>query len=278
MTTQQLPSEEAVAAIKDQIQGVYNAIAAEYDERIPGSGHADDMFTASELEFLMNKVSPTDRILDMGCGTGRFTVPLAVMGAEVTGLDLTPGMLEQTARKLDEAHCSATLQQGDMAQLPFPDGSFDVVVSMLALMHIPLADREAVFLEAARVLKPGGRMLISVKNSIFERMFKGDRFAAVDQTDVLHKELIFTQTRSGTEFRAPWYSFAPHDLARLFATAGMSMTHLRGNSPLSVWLADEVLAQSGIRSAVAGIEAVLADVAPLNQLGYHLLVEGVKPR
>jgi ubiquinone/menaquinone biosynthesis C-methylase UbiE len=278
MTAQHVTPEPAPEAIKAQVQEVYEAIAAEYDERIPGSGHADDLFTAAELDFIMNKVESSDAILDMGCGTGRFTVPLAATGADVTGLDLTQAMLDRTALKLQEAHLTAVLQQGDMARLPFPAESFDVVVSMLALMHIPLADRQAVFLEAARVLKPGGRMLISVKNSIFERMFKGDRFAAIDQTDVDHGELIFTHTRSGTEFRAAWHSFAPHDLTRLFATAGMTMTHLRGNSPISVWLADEVLAQQGIRGAVSGLEAVLADVAPLNQLGYHLLVEGVKPR
>jgi ubiquinone/menaquinone biosynthesis C-methylase UbiE len=278
MSIQHVTPEPSTEAIKAQVQEVYEAIAAEYDERIPGSGHADDLFTAAELDFIMNKVEPTESILDMGCGTGRFTVPLAATGADVTGLDLTQAMLDRTALKLQDAHLTAVLQQGDMAQLPFPDESFDVVVSMLALMHIPLADRQAVFLEAARVLKPGGRVLLSVKNSIFERMFKGDRFAAVDQTDVDHGELIFTHTRSGTEFRAPWHSFAPHDVARLFATAGMTMTHLRGNSPISVWLAEEVLEQQGIRAAVSGIEAVLSDVAPLNQLGYHLLVEGVKPR
>lgn len=277
MTTVETTSSDGTAGVKAHIQEVYEAIAGEYDERIPGDGYADDLFTATELDFIMGKVGPEQQVLDIGCGTGRFTVPLAGVCQKVAGLDLTQAMLDQNAQKLTAAGRHADLRQGDMAHLPFPDATFDVVVSMLALMHIPLEDRQAVFLEVARVLKPGGRMLLSVKNSVFERMFKGDRFAAIDQTDVSNKELIFTHTSGGEDFRAPWYSFAPHDLTLLFARAGMTVTHLRGNTPLSVWLADEVLAQPGIRAVVSGLETALSDVAPLNQLGYHLLVEAVKP-
>lgn len=262
---------------KETVKAVYERIAAEYDERIPGAGHADDMFTATELQFLMSKVEPGQRLLDMGCGTGRFTVPLAEAGAAVTGLDLTQAMLDQAEKKLAERGLAAELRQGDMAALPFPDESFDVVTSMLALMHIPLTDRAAVFSEVARVLTPGGRMLLCVKNGVFERLFRGDRFAEVDVTDVENKELIFTETRDGEELRAPWFSFTPDELTLLFARAGMTVTHLRGNTPISVWLAEQVLADPGIRSVVHRLESTLSDVPPFNHLGYHLMVEAVKP-
>jgi 2-polyprenyl-3-methyl-5-hydroxy-6-metoxy-1,4-benzoquinol methylase len=213
----------------------------------------------------------------MGCGTGRFTVPLTAAGAQVTGLDLSDAMLTVAGRKLADRGLTAELRQGDMADLPFEDGTFDTVTSMLALMHIPLADRPQVFAEVARVLKPGGRMLLCVKNAVFERMFKGDRFASVDVTDVEDKQLVFTDTHNGTVYTAPWYSFAPNDLEALFTRSGMRITHLRGNSPLSVWLADEVLADAGIRSTIQRLERPLSDVPPFNHLGYHLLVEAVKP-
>jgi hypothetical protein len=119
-------------------------------------------------------------------------------------------------------------------------------------------------------------MLLCVKNSVFERLFKGDRFASIDVTDVDDKKLIFTETRSGITHSAPWYSFAPHDLAALFARAGMTMTHLRGNSPVSVWLADRVLAD--LRTVVQGLERALSDIPPFSHLGYHLLAEAVKPQ
>jgi ubiquinone/menaquinone biosynthesis C-methylase UbiE len=164
-----------------------------------------------------------------------------------------------------------------MADLPVPDNTFDTVTSMLALMHIPLADRPKVFREVSRVLKPGGRMLLCVKNAVFERLFKGDRFASVDVTNVADKQLLFTETRSGVDYTAAWYSFAPHDLSALFATVGMTVTHMKGNSTLSVWLANEVLADPGVRNLVTTMESALCDVPPFNHLGYHLLVEAVKP-
>ncbi|HET9255059.1 MAG TPA: methyltransferase domain-containing protein [Pseudonocardiaceae bacterium] len=269
-TQQRLPGQE-----KATVKSVYDDIAGEYDGRIPGSGQSDEIFTETEMDFLLGKITPGERVLDMGCGTGRFTAPLAATGAEVTGLDLSSGMLTVARKKLAERGLKAEMRQGDMAELPFPDATFDTVTSMLALMHIPLADRQAVFIEASRVLKPGGRMLLCVKNSVFERLFKGDRFASVDVTDVQDKKLIFTETTSGAAQTAPWYSFAPHELAALFARAGMTVTHLRGNSPVSVWLAEEVLAD--LRAVVQGLERALSDVPPFSHLGYHLLAEAVKP-
>jgi ubiquinone/menaquinone biosynthesis C-methylase UbiE len=260
-----------------QVRMVYETIAGEYDERIPGNGVVDDIFTESETDFLLGKVGPGDDVLDMGCGTGRFTIPLAERAKSVSGLDMSPMMLATAGKKLADRGLVAELREGDMAALPFPDESFDVVVSMLALMHIPRQDRQQVFREVARVLRPGGRLLVGVKNTVFERMFRGDRFAAVDITDVASEELIFTQTRSGEDMVAPWHSFSPDELTALSAVAGLTLVHLRGNSPISAWLADAVLADVGVRSAVRRIETVLADIPPFSHLGYHLLAEAVKP-
>lgn len=262
---------------KATVRGVYQHIAAEYDERIPGTGPVDSRFTQSEHDFVFSKVQAGHRVLDLGCGTGRFTVPMAVLGAEVTGLDISTAMLDEARRKLKVQNVEAKLYEGDMAALPFADDSFEIITSMLALMHIPVEDRAKVFAEAARVLRPGGRMIIGVKNSIFERFIAADRFATVDITDVGANELHFTRTRSGEEFVAPWYSFSPDELAVLFATAGMIVTHLRGNSTLSAWLADEVLNDAGVSAVVRAVEDKLADIPPFNHLGYHLLVEAVKP-
>jgi SAM-dependent methyltransferase len=260
-----------------QVRKVYETIADEYDERIPGNGVVDEIFTDSELDFLLGKIHAEDEVLDMGCGTGRFTIPLAERVRSVSGLDLSPMMLATARKKLADKGLEADLREGDMAALPFADASFDVVVSMLALMHIPRADRQQVFREVARVLRPGGRLLIGVKNSVFERMFRGDRFAAVDITDVESEELIFTKTRNGEDMVAPWHSFTPDELTALSAVAGLSLVHLRGNSPISAWLADAVLADTAVRWAVRRMESALADVPPFNHLGYHLLAEAVKP-
>ncbi|KUN20316.1 ubiquinone biosynthesis methyltransferase UbiE [Streptomyces corchorusii] len=262
---------------KDQVRSVYRRVAEEYDERIPGLGPCDELFTTTEHRFLLEKIRPGERVLDIGCGTGRFTVPMAELGAQVSGLDLSEAMLEVAAGKLRERNLTADLREGDMAHMPFPDGSFDTVTSMLALMHLPLEDRPAVFAEVHRVLRPGGRMLLGVKNALFEEMFTGDRFASVDVTDVAAKQLQFTRTRSGEDYLAPWYSFSPQDLTALFAGAGMTVTRMRGNSPLAAWLADEVLRDASVRSFVDRIERFLGEIPPFNHLCYHLLVEAVKP-
>lgn len=267
------PEEE-----KATVKSVYQQVANEYDERIPGLGPSDDMFTQSERDFLIEAIRSGEKVLDIGCGTGRFTVPMAEKGADVSGLDISRPMLDVASRKLADRGLTADLREGDMAHLPFPDASFDTVTSMLALMHVPLEDRQAVFGEVARVLRPGGRMLLGVKNSVFEEMFTGDRFASVDVTDVAGKQLLFTKTRSGEEYVAPWYSFSPRDLTTLFATVGMTVTRLRGNSPLAVWLADEVLRDESVRAFVSKTERFLAEVPPFNHFGYHLLAEAIKPR
>ncbi|KOV87882.1 ubiquinone biosynthesis methyltransferase UbiE [Streptomyces sp. NRRL WC-3618] len=267
------PEEE-----KATVKSVYQQVANEYDERIPGLGPSDDMFTQSERDFLIEAIRSGEKVLDIGCGTGRFTVPMAEKGADVSGLDISRPMLDVASRKLAERGLSADLREGDMAHLPFPDASFDTVTSMLALMHVPMEDRQAVFGEVARVLRPGGRMLLGVKNSVFEEMFTGDRFASVDVTDVAGKQLLFTKTRSGEEYVAPWYSFSPQDLTTLFATVGMTVTRLRGNSPLAVWLADEVLRDESVRAFVSKTERFLAEIPPFNHFGYHLLAEATKPR
>lgn len=273
--TQTQPQHDSQAT-RDAVLDVYDYIAQEYDERIPGTTTLDASFMATEMSFVLDHISPTDQVLDMGCGTGRFTEPLAKQAHSVVGLDLTPGMLEK-AKERCGGLANASFQQGDMCELPFEDGSFDVVVSMLALMHLPPQDRQRAFRETARVLRPGGRALFGVKNGVFERMSGVDRFASVDITDVDNKDLVFTSTRDGADRRAPWHSFTPMDLRRLFATAGMITVQTRGNSTLSTWLSDSVLADESILGAVQKLESVLGDTAPFNHLGYHLLVEAVKP-
>jgi ubiquinone/menaquinone biosynthesis C-methylase UbiE len=270
-------TEPNISAVKEEVKAVYDRIAKEYDERIPGAGPADDLFTENEIAFLLSKIEPGQKVLDIGCGTGRFTVPLAEIGADTSAVDISAGMLEVLSEKLADRGLSADLRLGDMCQLPFPDATFDVVTSFLALMHLPLADRPAVWREVRRVLKPGGRMILGVKNGIFERLFKGDRFAAVDVTDVDAKKLIFTGCDNGAQYEAAWYSFTPQELNTLFAQVGMSVTHLKGNIPFAVWLASEILEDPRAGGLVRTLEATLADVPPFNYLGYHLLVEAVKP-
>lgn len=98
------------------------------------------------------------RILDLGCGTGRHSVWLAKAGAAVTGIDFSEGMLEEARRKPGAQ--SVRFLAHDLYQpLPFESGSFDRVVSGLVLEH--LQEIGPFFGEARRVLRPGGRAVVS---------------------------------------------------------------------------------------------------------------------
>jgi SAM-dependent methyltransferase len=93
--------------------------------------------------------------LDVGCGEGRFCRMLRAKGVAVTGLDPTPELLAR-ARELNPG---GTYIEAPAEKMPLPDASFDLVVSYLSLIDIP--DFRAAISEMARVLKPGGVMLVA---------------------------------------------------------------------------------------------------------------------
>src|ERR671921_661868 len=95
-----------------------------------------------------------------------------------------------------------------------------------------------------------------------------DRFASVDITDVVNKELIFTETDDGEVMSAPWHSFSPDDLERLTALAGMRIVSLRGNSTIVAWIADAILSDAATYASICAFEDLVGDSAPFNRLGY----------
>jgi SAM-dependent methyltransferase len=100
------------------------------------------------------------RVLELGCGTGRVTVPLARTGAAVvTGIDRSPAMLERGARRLRRARVSgASLLRGDIRHLPFRPASFDTVIAPYGILQSLLreADLAATLRAVATVLPAGG--------------------------------------------------------------------------------------------------------------------------
>ncbi|MEN3336387.1 MAG: arsenite methyltransferase [Acidobacteriota bacterium] len=113
-----------------------------------------------------------ERVLDLGCGRGAVLTAVArrLTTGRVTGIDMwsthdqSGNAREVTLRNasLEGVADRIEIQTGDMRELPFPDGTFDLVVSSLAIHNIPShADRAKAMEEAWRVLKPGGRMAIA---------------------------------------------------------------------------------------------------------------------
>ncbi|MEK6397423.1 MAG: class I SAM-dependent methyltransferase [Terriglobus sp.] len=93
-------------------------------------------------------------VLDVATGTGNVAIPLARAGCIVTGVDIAPNLLEQARGRALAEGLSAQFDEGDAEALPYPDASFDAVVTMYGAMFAPRP--ELVAKELARVLKPGG--------------------------------------------------------------------------------------------------------------------------
>jgi ubiquinone/menaquinone biosynthesis C-methylase UbiE len=132
----------------------YAKWAPSYDGEANPLIHVEEPVTLA----LIGDVSGKD-VLDAACGTGRYALRLAQAGARVCGVDGCEEMLALAKGKRDELGLAVDLRCSDLARLPFADASFDVVVCALALCHVagigpPIA-------EFARVLRPGGRLVIS---------------------------------------------------------------------------------------------------------------------
>ena len=103
---------------------------------------------------------PPARLLDLGCAESTNALEMASLGFQVVGVDL---------RRLPLEHSSLRMVEANLAELPFPDGSFDVVVCLSTLEHVGLgwytpgdaATDDRVLAEAARVLRPGGTLLLT---------------------------------------------------------------------------------------------------------------------
>jgi ubiquinone/menaquinone biosynthesis C-methylase UbiE len=108
-------------------------------------------------------VASGETVLDVGCGTGSLAVAaggrVGSSGA-VCGIDASPKMIERAQRKAQKAGVNVRFQEGVVEHLPFEPGTFDLVLSTLMLHHLPRPARAAMAGEVARVLKPGGRVLI----------------------------------------------------------------------------------------------------------------------
>ena len=99
------------------------------------------------------------QILDVGCGTGVVSVTAARLGAKVTGLDLTPELLERARENSRIAGVEITWLEGDVENIPFADAAFDAVLSQFG--HIFAPRPEMAIGEMLRVLKPGGTIAFS---------------------------------------------------------------------------------------------------------------------
>jgi len=132
----------------------FDAVAGAYAEKFSDelSGKPLDRALLSAFAELV----PAGPVVDVGCGPGYVTAHLASLGLDVSGIDLSPGMVEVAGR----AYPSVSFSVGSMLALDLADGSVAGLVAYYSIVNIPRSELPAVFAEFARVLAPGGVLLM----------------------------------------------------------------------------------------------------------------------
>lgn len=154
-------------------------------------------------------------VLDAGCGSGPLSAALLAKGAIVTGFDSSPAMIKLARQRLGE---NAALHIADLSQpLPFTDGAFDDVVVSLVLHY--LRDWTVTLAELRRVLKPGGRLILSVNHpTIYKLTYpSADYFAITEYSE----EYTF---KAGQNMELTYWHRPLHAMTDAFTKAGFRLS------------------------------------------------------
>lgn len=136
---------------KTTIRTAYDAIATVYAKERSVAG--DD---TAILETFLESIHPPARILDVGCGQGMPILDRISHDHHAVGVDLSGNQLAIASKRVP----TADLVLGDMTALPFLPGSFDAIVALWSLIHIPTSDQPGVIDAFAKTLGPEGRVLV----------------------------------------------------------------------------------------------------------------------
>ncbi len=142
---------------------LFDSKAETYDSwyMTPLGAYEDELERALVFRHVVDIRGKT--VLDVGCGTGLYSIRLAEAGADVTAVDISPKMIEIARSKAQDRGQYIWFDQADMAQLPYPNRTFDMVVSITALEFA--GDQLQALMEMARVLRPGGKLVVGVLNN-----------------------------------------------------------------------------------------------------------------
>jgi SAM-dependent methyltransferase len=122
-------------------------------------GRIATSFETGAAAFVSRLVQKDDKVLDAACGTGNTALPAARVGARVTAMDIAPNLLAQLGSQAEQEGLAMQIDEGNCEAMPYPDNSFDTVVSMYGAMFAARPDRVAA--ELVRVCRRGGTIAMA---------------------------------------------------------------------------------------------------------------------
>ncbi|MER6979166.1 class I SAM-dependent methyltransferase [Streptomyces carpinensis] len=132
---------------------VFDALGADYEKAFAGSAAH-----RSSLEWLLGRLAPGSRVLDVGSGTGRPTAQtLVAAGHEVLGVDVSPVMVELATRQVP----GACFRCADIREVPLTDASFDAICVYFSLLQMSRDDQSRLLRRLVQALKPGGSLAVA---------------------------------------------------------------------------------------------------------------------
>jgi ubiquinone/menaquinone biosynthesis C-methylase UbiE len=193
-------------------------------------------------KLLGDRPGPFDQALEIGAGTGYFTLNLMQDGVirEATCTDISPGMLETLEGNAQQLGLTVETAACDAAELPFDDESFDLVLGHAVLHHLPSLERA--FAEFRRVLQPGGTLLFAGEPSRH-----GDRIASVPKRAAMRLAPAWRRAirarpapegeveEHDLEGQVDVHAFVPADLQEAAEAAGFRDVKVRGEELLANW-------------------------------------------
>jgi SAM-dependent methyltransferase len=242
-----MPAPATAARIRDVNTRYHDAAAAEYDSKwgIDFGPVGRDQVLTKLGKALGRRPEPFGRALEIGAGTGYFTLNLMQAGVirSAVCMDISPGMLAKLRRNAAELGLTVATVRGDAERLELADRSFDLVLGHAVLHHIP--DLERAFGEFHRVLRPGGSMAFCGEPSrygdLLAELPKRGAVALAPLWRALMRAAPPGQQAAGNgrhhqlEPLVDVHAFTPAELRRTAAAVGFETVHVQGEELLASW-------------------------------------------
>jgi ubiquinone/menaquinone biosynthesis C-methylase UbiE len=182
-------------------RSAYDSVAVDYAELLRDELAATPFDRAALAAFAeLVLADGGGDVADLGCGPGRVTAHLHALGVSAFGIDLSPAMVDVARRD----HPELRFEVGSMTALVLPDGELAGIVAWYSIIHTPPEEQHVLLGEIARVLRPGGRLLVA--------------------TQVGGDECVHLDHAYGHDLSLDVYRLDPDALARRLGAAGLSIT------------------------------------------------------